>query len=211
MTEKIEVLVEGGKATAAPPLGPALGPMKVNVQAVVDKINEKTKSLAGMKVPVTVIVNEKTRDFEIKVGTPPVSAMIKKELNLEKGSSETGEIRAGDLNEDQVRKLASQKFGSEDERFVNQIKGTARSMGITIGQGDLSEEELEASKKAHEDAKSAATAVPETGVAAAAAEQAEKAGEEPAGGEEPTGKTEEKPAGEAGKEKPRGEKGEKNQ
>ena len=74
MSEKIEALVEGGKASAGPPLGPALGPLGVNIGEVINTINEKTKDFAGMQVPVTVIVDDK-KNFEIKVGTPPASAM----------------------------------------------------------------------------------------------------------------------------------------
>ena len=77
MSEKVEALVEGGKASAGPPLGPALGPMGVNIGEVINQINEKTKDFKGMKVPVIVIIDGK--NFKIKVGTPPISAMIKKE------------------------------------------------------------------------------------------------------------------------------------
>ena len=82
MAETIEVLVEGGKASAGPPLGPALGPLGVNVMQVVNAINEKTKHFDGMKVPVKVIVDPKTKGFEIEVGTPPVTALILKELGF---------------------------------------------------------------------------------------------------------------------------------
>ncbi|MBN2042277.1 MAG: 50S ribosomal protein L11 [Candidatus Aenigmarchaeota archaeon] len=174
MTEKIEVMVDGGKATAAPPLGPALGPLKINIQAVVDEINAKTRALAGMKVPVKVIVNEKTKEFEIQVGTPPTSAIIKKELNIQKGSSESGKIRAGDLSMDQVKNIAMSKFGSDDERFVNQVIGTARSMGITVDHGGLSEDEEKAAEKSHKDAKAGAAPAP-----AAEGEAAEGGAEEP--------------------------------
>ena len=71
--ETIELLVEGGKATAAPPLGPTLAPLKVNVGQVVAEINKKTADMAGMKVPVKVTVDTATKAFEISVGTPPVS------------------------------------------------------------------------------------------------------------------------------------------
>ena len=76
MVDTVEVLVDGGKATAGPPLGPALGPKGVNAAQVVAQINEKTKSFAGMKVPVKVLIND-DKSFEIKVGTPPMAALIK--------------------------------------------------------------------------------------------------------------------------------------
>ncbi|MCK5023592.1 MAG: 50S ribosomal protein L11 [Candidatus Aenigmarchaeota archaeon] len=178
--EKVEVMVEGGKATAAPPLGPALGPLGVSITNVIEEINKKTKDLAGMKVPVTVIVDTSTKEFDIKVGSPPVSALIKKELGIEKGSSEAGKSRAGDLTEEQVKKIASAKFGSTEDRFITMVKGSARSMGITIGQGAVSEEEKKAAeeskKKAAEEA--AAAAAPKEGEEVAEGEGGEEASTE---------------------------------
>ncbi len=158
--EKIEVMIEGGKATAAPPLGPALGPLGVPIPKVVEEINKKTSDLKGMEVPVTVIVDTVTKEFEIKVGSPPVAALIKKELGIERGSSEAGRVRVGDLTEEQVKKIASAKFGSTEPRFINQVMGTARSMGITIGQGELTEEEKKAVEEARKKVAEAATAAP---------------------------------------------------
>jgi len=88
MAEKkvVEALIEGGKATAGPPLGPALGPLGVNVLAIVNKINELTKPYSGMKVPVKIHVNVDTKEFEVEVGVPTTSALIVKELGIEKGS-----------------------------------------------------------------------------------------------------------------------------
>ncbi len=148
MEQTVAVVVEGGKATAAPPLGSALGPLGVNIQAVVDNINEKTGEMAGMKVPVKVIVDTGTKEFRIEVGKPPASALILKELNTEKGSALPGKDRAGDLTPEQVKKIAKAKFGSDEEQSVNQIKGTCRSMGVTIGEGAVTQEEL---RKAEED------------------------------------------------------------
>ncbi len=78
--QKIELMIEGGKATPAPPLGPTLGQLKMNVSEVVSQINSKTQSFKGMKVPVTLIVDDKTKEFEIEIGTPPASQLIKKEF-----------------------------------------------------------------------------------------------------------------------------------
>ncbi|MCK4819552.1 hypothetical protein KA005_27540, partial [bacterium] len=139
--ETIEILVEGGKASAAPPLGPALGPMGVNITDVVNSINDKTSGLKGMQVPVKVIIDTSTKDYEVVVGTPPVSALIKKELGLQKGSVEAGKAIVGRMTKEQAENVAKAKFGSTDQRYVNQVIGTARSMGIEYGEGELSEEE----------------------------------------------------------------------
>jgi len=154
--QTIEALVEGGKATPAPPLGPALGPTGVDIPKVIAAINEKTKDMAGMKVPVKVIIND-DKSFEIEVGTPPISALILKELGLEKGSSEPGRKRIGDLTEEQVRKIARIKFGSDSKAHVNQVIGSARSMGITVGMGPLSNEELKEQQKAKKEEVSEST------------------------------------------------------
>jgi len=150
MKQTIEALVEGGNASPGPPLGPALGPTGVKIPDVIAEINEKTKDMAGMKVPVKVIVDTEKKTFEIEVGTPPVSALILKELNLEKGAKEPGRESVGNLTEEQVRKIARIKFGSDDEAFVNQVKGSARSMGITVGASDVTEKERECEKSEEE-------------------------------------------------------------
>jgi len=155
MTEKIvKAIVNAGKASAGPPLGPALGPLGVNIGSVIKEINEKTKELEGMEVPVKIIVNPATKEFKIEVGTPSVSALIKKELNLKKGSPKPNELRCGDLSLEQVKKIARMKFGSDSDSYVNQVIGTCKSMGVTIGKGPLTEEEIkklrEAEKKEEE-------------------------------------------------------------
>jgi ribosomal protein L11 len=84
--KNVELLVSGGEATAGPPLGPALGPLGINIMAVVTKINELTKDYAGMKVPVKISVNPEDKSFEVSVGTPTASALLVAELKIEKGS-----------------------------------------------------------------------------------------------------------------------------
>lgn len=86
MAEKLELLVDGGAATPGPPLGPALGPLGVNVVQVVGKINEKTKEFKGMKVPVKILIDTTSKEFTVEVGTPPASALIIKEAGIGKGS-----------------------------------------------------------------------------------------------------------------------------
>lgn len=132
--QTIESLVDGGNASGGPPLGPALGPTGVNIGQVVDEINKKTKDMSGMKIPVKVIVDASTKTFEIEVGSPPTSALIKKELNIEKGAG--GNDPAGDLIFDSVIRIARLKKGSllaEDFKgTVKEVIGTCQSVGVTI-------------------------------------------------------------------------------
>jgi large subunit ribosomal protein L11 len=202
MDQTIEVVVEGGKATAAPPLGPALGPLGVNIQDVVDKINEKTADLDGIKVPVKVIIDTANKDFRIEVGKPPVSSLILKELNIDKGSALPGQDRVGDLSIEQVKKIAKAKFGSDDESSVNQIKGTCRSMGITVGEGAVSDEELKAAEEHKEHIKDEEEVKEEGAEPVEGDEEAPAEGEEKEGGEEE--KPEEKPEGEEKEKGPEG-------
>ena len=133
MANMVEALVPGGKASAGPPLGPALGPLGVNVAQVVAKINEQTKDLNGMQVPVKVIVKSRT-EFEIEVGTPPTSALIIKEMGLEKGSGDNTVV--GNLTMEQVLKIANIKrkglLFKIMKHAASEVIGTAGSLGATI-------------------------------------------------------------------------------
>lgn len=135
MPETVDCLVDGGKATGGPPLGPALGPLGVNINEVVKAINEKTKSFAGMKVPVKVIIDPGKKTFEITVGTPPTSALITKELKLEKGGKVHLEI-VGNLTMAQAIKIAKMKQDSLSGRNlknqVMEVIGTCQSMSVTV-------------------------------------------------------------------------------
>jgi len=92
MGEKIvEALIEGGKATPAPPLGPSLSVFKVNIGKIIQDINEKTKEYEGMKVPIKIIIDDVTKEHRIEIGTPPVSSLIRKELGLKKIAPEKKE------------------------------------------------------------------------------------------------------------------------
>ena len=133
MANMVEALVPGGKASAGPPLGPALGPLGVNVAQVVAKINEQTKDLNGMQVPVKVIVKSRT-EFEIEVGTPPTSALIIKEMGLEKGCGDNTVV--GNLTMEQVLKIANIKrkglLSKTMKHAASEVIGTAGSLGATI-------------------------------------------------------------------------------
>ena len=134
--EKVEVLVEGGKATAAPPLGPALGPMGVNIGQVVSDINKKTSSFQGMQVPVKIFIDKETKQYEIIIGTPPASGLIKKEANLEKGSGKAKHEMVADILIEQVIKIAKMKetatLGKSLKEKVKEIIGTCQSMGVMV-------------------------------------------------------------------------------
>jgi len=136
MVEKLQVLVDGGKATPGPPLGPALGPLGVNIVEILKAINEKTKSFEGMKVPVTLLVDPKTKGFSIEVGTPPTSALIVKELKVEKGSGDAGKTRVGNLSLNQAIKVANMKadamLAKTLKARVLEVVGTCVSMGVTV-------------------------------------------------------------------------------
>ena len=88
--QTISTLVTGGEASAGPPLGPALGPMGVNILQVIEAINEKTSEFKGMKIPVTVSVDSDTKKWEIEVGIPSASALLLKEACIQKGSGTSG-------------------------------------------------------------------------------------------------------------------------
>jgi large subunit ribosomal protein L11 len=150
----VEALVAGGQATAGPPLGPALGPLGVNVLAIVNKINEVTKDYAGMKVPVKVIVDPETKEFEVTVGTPTASALIVSELKVEKGSGSPKAQKVGDLSMEQLVKVAKMKrvqlLASDTKRAAKEILGTCVSMGVTVEGKDPREVQKEIDEGKHD-------------------------------------------------------------
>jgi large subunit ribosomal protein L11 len=132
----VDALIDGGKATAGPPLGPTLGPLGVNVLQIVNKINELTKSYAGMKVPVKVLVDIDDKSFDVEVGTPTTSALIVKELGVEKGSGTPKATKVGNLTVEQIVKLAGMKrtdsYAKTVGAAVKEIAGACVSMGVTV-------------------------------------------------------------------------------
>ena len=135
MAEVVEVLVAGGKATAGPPIGPALGPLGINVKAVVDEINKKTGTFNGMQVPVKIEVDDK-KNFTVTVGIPPTTALIKKEANIEKGSAEPSTIVVGNLPLEAAVSIARMKqddmLSYDLKTAVKEVVGTCVSMGVTV-------------------------------------------------------------------------------
>lgn len=132
----VEALVEGGKASAAPPLGPALGPMGVNIGKVVSDINKKTESFKGMQVPVKIHIDKETKEYEITVGTPPAAALIKKEAGVEKGAANPKIEKVADLKIVQIIKVAKMKedslLGKDLKQKVKEVLGTCQSMGMLV-------------------------------------------------------------------------------
>jgi len=149
MSEKkvVEALVSGGQATAGPPLGPALGPLGVNVLAIVNKINEITKHYAGMKVPVKIMVDPETKEFEVSVGIPTTSALIVSELGVEKGSGTPKTQKVGNLSMEQVVKIAKIKRAELLARnlkgAIKEVLGSCVSMGVTVEEKDPKEAQSE--------------------------------------------------------------------
>jgi large subunit ribosomal protein L11 len=136
MAEVLEMLVDAGKANAGPPLGPALGPMGVNIGEVIGFINEKTKHFEGMKVPIKLTIDPKTKEYELEVGTPPTTALIFKELGIEKGSGATPSSIAGSLTIEQVMKIADMKkdsmLGKTMKDRMMEVMGSCVSSGVHI-------------------------------------------------------------------------------
>jgi large subunit ribosomal protein L11 len=142
MGETVEALVDAGKASAGPPLGPALGPSGVNVKQVIEEINSLTKDMEGMQVPVKVKVGD-DKSFSITVGTPPASSLIKKILGIAKGSGEAGTVVAADLPLEKAIKVAQQKgpslTGGDIKAMTSEILGVAKSMGLSCESKDPKE------------------------------------------------------------------------
>jgi large subunit ribosomal protein L11 len=135
MADVVEVLVPGGKATAGPPIGPALGPLGINVKAVVDEINKQTSNFNGMQVPVRIDVDDK-KNFTVTVGIPPTTALIKKEVNIEKGSPEPNMQIVGDLPMEAAVRIARMKANDmlsyDLKNAVKEVVGTCLSVGVTV-------------------------------------------------------------------------------
>jgi large subunit ribosomal protein L11 len=132
---KIKLQAPGGKATPAPPIGPALGQRGVNIGQFVSQFNERTKELNGTIVPVVITVYaDKSFTFEVK--SPPASVLLKQAAEIAKGSSIPNKEKVGQISEEQLRKIAETKFKDLNAYDLSQaekiIAGTARSMGIEI-------------------------------------------------------------------------------
>jgi len=132
---KIGLQLQAGKATPAPPVGPALGPYSLNIMAFCKEYNERTQSQAGMVIPVEITVYE-DRTFSFVTKTPPASFLIKKALGLESGSAIPNRNKVGTLSQKQLREIAETKMADLNANDVDMamriVAGTARSMGVEV-------------------------------------------------------------------------------
>lgn len=135
-TKVIKAVVEGGKATGGPPLGPALGPLGVNIPLIVKRINELTGGYAGLRVPVEIIVNIEDKSFDVKVLTPTMSALVAKEAGISKGSGSTGTETVGDITMGKAVEIArvkrEQLHAKSLKSAVRTVIGSCVSMGVTV-------------------------------------------------------------------------------
>lgn len=135
VVKQIKLQVEAGKATPAPPIGPALGQAGVNIKEFCDQFNNRTKDKVGLRIPVVITVYS-DRSFTFITKSPPASVLILKELGIDKGSREPGLKKIGKLTKAQLQKIAEIK--KEDlnanniEAAINIIAGTCRSMGVEV-------------------------------------------------------------------------------
>ncbi len=131
----VKLQIQGGKATPAPPVGPALAPHQVNLQLFTRQFNDRTSTQVGTIVPVVVTVYE-DRSFSFILKTPPASVLLKKAAGIETASGEPNVNIVGKVTKDQVREIAELKmkdlYASSIESAMRQVEGTARSMGIKV-------------------------------------------------------------------------------
>jgi len=132
----VKVQIPAGKATAAPPVGTALGPHGINMGQFIKDYNEKTASLAGTVVPAVVTIFE-DRSFTFVTKSPPAADLIRKEAGIEKGSGKPNKEKVGKISRAQVKKIAETKMNDLNatslEAAMRMVEGTARSMGVEVG------------------------------------------------------------------------------
>ncbi len=131
----IKLQIPGGKATPAPPVGPALGQHGVNIMSFTKEFNERTKNDVGYLIPVVITVYA-DRSFSFITKTPPAAVLIKKAVNIESGSGEPNKTKVAKITSEQIRKIAETKMpdlnAATIETAMSMIAGTARSMGVVV-------------------------------------------------------------------------------
>ena len=135
VVKQIKLQIEAGKATPAPPVGPALGSSGVNIMQFVKEFNDRTASQAGLIIPVVITVY-KDKSFEFITKVPPVAVLIKKSIKLEKGSGKPNKDKVAKITKEQVKAIAEQKMpdlnAASLETAMSMVAGTARSMGVVV-------------------------------------------------------------------------------
>jgi large subunit ribosomal protein L11 len=133
---QVKLLVEGGAMKPGPALSQKLGPAGINIGQVIAKVNEATKEFNGMKVPVELTVDTKTKEFEVDVFSPPVSELLKKEVGVEKGSGAQLKLNSGNIAIEQVIKVAKTKMANllcnDLKTSVKTVLGSCVSLGILV-------------------------------------------------------------------------------
>ena len=131
----VKLQIPAGKATPAPPVGPALGQHGINIAAFTKEFNERTKNDMGLIIPVVITVYA-DRSFSFITKTPPAAVLIKKECNIESGSGVPNKTKVGTITKAQVREIAERKMpdltANTIEAAMSQVAGTCRSMGIVV-------------------------------------------------------------------------------
>ena len=132
----VKVQIQAGKATAAPPVGTALGPHGINMGQFIKEYNERTASLAGTVVPAVVTVFE-DRSYTFVTKSPPAADLIRREAGIDKGSGKPNKEKVGKITRAQVKKIAETKLADLNatsvEGAMKMVEGTARSMGVEVG------------------------------------------------------------------------------
>ena len=135
VTGYIRLQIEAAKATASPPVGPALGQHGVNISQFIKEFNERTKDQAGYKIPVVITVYA-DRSFTFITKTPPTATLIQKAVGIEKGSGEPNRNKVATITRDQLREIAEKKMpdlnAASIEAAMSMVAGTCRSMGVTV-------------------------------------------------------------------------------
>lgn len=135
ITGYIKLQIPAGKATATPPVGPALGAQGVNIMAFIKEFNERTKADVGLIIPVVITVYA-DRSFSFITKTPPAAVLIKKACGIESGSGVPNKTKVAQITQAQIRQIAEQKMpdlnANTVEAAMSMIAGTARSMGVTV-------------------------------------------------------------------------------
>ena len=131
----IKLQIEAGKATPAPPVGPALGSSGVNIMQFVKEFNDRTANQPGMTIPVVITVY-KDKSFTFITKVPPVAVLIKKAIKLDKGSGKPNKEKVATITKEQVKAIAEQKMedlnAASIEAAMSMVAGTARSMGVVV-------------------------------------------------------------------------------